>query len=162
MQKRIWHPVIHLGWNYKQKNKKKAQTLHRKEDIPKSIIELSKTFQYGLKKLDLFLCKEAWLGVRTNGVGKSRIAYEWVLQVQFVNTFIRTTCGILTPFRKHLICGMPLPAATGCKKKANYIKLLIETCSKFIKKCQNKTLPQCSNVLSAHFELSSPNKLQQN
>jgi len=33
------------------------------------------------------------------------------------SVLIRTTCGILIPFKKHLICGMPLPAATGytCK-----------------------------------------------
>ena len=32
------------------------------------------------------------------------------------NVLMRTTCGILTPLRKHLICGMPLPAATGYSK----------------------------------------------
>jgi hypothetical protein len=30
-----------------------------------------------------------------------------------MRVLIRTTCAILTPFRKHLICGMPEPAATG-------------------------------------------------
>jgi len=31
-----------------------------------------------------------------------------------MSVLILTTCGILMPFKKHLICGMPLPAATGC------------------------------------------------
>ena len=34
--------------------------------------------------------------------------------------FNLTTCGTLTPFRKHLICGMPLPAATGCNRNRSF------------------------------------------
>lgn len=32
-------------------------------------------------------------------------------------TLSRTTWGIFTPFRKHLIWGIPLPAATGWKER---------------------------------------------
>jgi len=39
-----------------------------------------------------------------------------------ISVLILTMCGILIPFKKHLICGMPLPAATGCtiQHHANY------------------------------------------